>query len=666
MPWVRLHALKDYLDMPLRATRHSNTKVTFNLVPSLLDQIQHYLNGGTDRHLELSQLDAEALTPEDRQEILDTFFNANPPRMILPYPRFRELFDKARSGGTHGKLIDLFSSSEFRDLQVWSSLCWVDPLFRSEEPISALLSKERHFTELDKQRFFQWQRALLDRIIPTYQKLFSASAIDLSFTPYYHPILPLLCDTNSALEALPELSLPQNRFRHPEDAEWHIKASCENFPKVFGAPLQGMWPSEGSISAETLTLMRKHGITWSASDEEVLYCSLRKSKLAIEPYSLYQVYEHNGLKLFFRDHSLSDRIGFVYAGWPAERAVSDFIDHLGNIRERCRHHLDSAVVPVILDGENAWEYFPDDGAAFLDLLYTRLAEDKHFALCTFSEAARSLPARQLPEIHAGSWIHHNFRVWIGHPEDNLAWDLLSETRDTLVRFEADNPKYSPALLLEAWEELRIAQGSDWCWWYGDEHVGPNNPAFDLLYRQHLAAVYTHLDLPIPYSLQQPVCSVTPASYVSLPEALVTPQIDGTLSHFYEWSGAGQFACSKVGGSMHRVERLARDIYFAYDHEKLYARIDLESGHQAADYEFRLQIKDGVSYSSLQSQKAGFICAVNRIFEAAIDRTIGLPRQSGKIQIAWSICQDGREFERWPIQGFVSIEVPEPMKELFWL
>ena len=431
MPWVRLHALKDYLDMPMTAAVQTGVKVTFNLVPSLLDQIDLYLAGGTDRHLELSRLAAGDLTPDLKLELLGSFFSANPSQMIAPYRRYKQLYAKYRSGADSPQtLVGLFSSQELRDLQVWSNLAWIDPMFRTEPLVKALFEKERNYSEEDKIVLLDWQLTLLARIVPTYRDLQNQGRIEVSFTPYYHPILPLLCDTEVAKEALPSLPLPRERFAHPEDAETQIRLSAEKYREMFGRDMRGMWPSEGSVSEDALRLMLRHGVRWAASDQEVLEQSLDKSGMNRTAHPIHRVYEFGpGLKLFFRDHALSDRIGFVYSTWEPKRAVVDFLGHLKRLRDIYRDRLDQITVPIVLDGENAWEYFPNDASEFLALFYETLAEAPEVETVTMSEACETLPSVTLPHIFAGSWINHNFRIWIGHREDNTAWDLLSRTRD---------------------------------------------------------------------------------------------------------------------------------------------------------------------------------------------------------------------------------------------
>ena len=678
MPWVRLHAIKDYLDMPLSSAAFDNVKVTYNLVPSLLDQLELYAAGGTDRHLELSRIDAEQLNPGQKLEILDSFFAGHAPTMINPYPEYHSLFEKlGASAGRRDILPSLFSSHEIRDLQVWSNLSWVDPAFRSEEPVKTLFARQRDFTEADKHALLDWQINLIKRIIPTYRELLDQGRIDISFTPYYHPILPLLCDTDVAREALPGIRLPRHRFTHPEDAEHQVTAAIDKYRDLFGRQPVGMWPSEGSVSEDALRIMARCGIQWVATDEEILHHSLAKSNMNPTENHQHLLYRFDGVNIFFRDHRLSDRIGFVYSGWNAAEAVHDFVGQILRLRESLAHQLDNVVVPVILDGENAWEYFPDDGTEFLETLYRSLNDHPDIETVSMSEASASLESRPLPTVFAGSWINHNFRIWIGHAEDNAAWDLLSEARDRLVQFEKEHPDFDRASLKAAWRQIYIAEGSDWCWWYGDEHIGGYNQQFDDLFRQHLRAVYLTLGLEPPLSLLQPIHKAGVASFTTYPVDILTAQIDGRITHFYEWAGAGYFDCLKVGGAMHRVERHVSGIHFAFDHNRLYIRLDFRNKKSIESME-RLRFKFGFYVPGpviveLQAGERGFVgeepgrfrFAMDDIMELAVERSILWPDGYGPIGFTVSLLDGDSLLENWPEEEPIQFEVPEKNKEIFW-
>lgn len=679
LPWVRLHAVKDYLDMPLLASEFDNLKITFNLVPSLLDQLDLYIKGGYDRHLALSRIKAEELSDELRFEILNSFFMANPPYMIEPYDRYHELYQKKNNNSDESILPALFSSEEIRDIQVWSNLVWVDPLFKNEEPIRTLKAKGRHFTEDEKHSLLIWQLELIKKIIPTYQELYNDNKIDVSFTPYYHPILPLLCDTDSAKEALPGITLPKKRFIHPEDAEKQIAMSMDKFKNLFGHSMEGMWPSEGSISEEVAQLSHKMGIKWIATDEEILFNSLKKSGMHLNENPLHTVYEYgSGLKIFFRDHALSDRIGFVYSSWDADKAVDDFLMHIKNIGKLLQKQNDNTVIPIILDGENAWEYYPNDGMDFLRKLYEKLSEDSNIKTVTMTEAAENITPRKLPRLFSGSWINHNFRIWIGHPEDNKAWDLLSETRNTLEGVQKNNSNINSDIIEAAWKQIYIAEGSDWCWWYGDEHRGDFNGEFDKIFRQHLIAVYELLGLEIPLELYTPIYRKQAITHIVQPDDLIKPTIDGRLTHYYEWAGSGSFDCIEAGNTMHRADQIIKKIHFGYDHNNLYIRLDFtnkKSLKSIKDPILRVNLfGSGLVHFdvSLESVAKGinvdqsiYWYAIDEILEIAIKRSNIIDSGFGDLRMSLSISDGEAILEKWPEDEPLKFKMYEVNGELFW-
>ncbi len=677
MPWVRLHAVKDYLDMPLIASKYENIKTTFNLVPSLLDQLDLYLNQGSDPHLDLSRINAEHLNDSQKKEILKTFFSANFPTMIEPYTRYNQLYKKAKNRDQIDLLPALFSSEEIRDLQVWSNLCWIDPVFHQEEPIKSLLDKGRHYSEADKHALLEWQVELIGKISQTFKRLYNEQIIDISFTPYFHPILPLLCDSNIAKEAMPHIKLPQKQFIHPEDAKYQIVASMDKFQSMFGHQLNGMWPSEGSVSEEVAQLITEAGIKWIATDEEILYNSIRKSGQSTSHPELPFVYEYGkGLKIFFRNHALSDKIGFVYSGWDADKAVSDFISNLKKIRNTHLKNIDDCVVSVILDGENCWEYFPKDGHDFLDELYRSLSRDNEIELVTMTEAAEKNKPKKLKSLFAGSWINHNFRIWIGHTEDNQAWDLLMMTRDRLVQFEKENPEFDKHLREKAWRQIYIAEGSDWCWWYGDEHRGDHNEQFDLIFRKHLIAVYEILQIETPSVMLIPIFKSETDYKMQIPDALISPSIDGRVTHFYEWSGAGIYDCEIAGDSMHRVDRYASKLLYGYDRDHFYIRLDfinkkmVESIREALleiriSKPFEKVFKLDLKKRNLKTSEDGYCYVYNEIFEIAFERSFLFENGFGEFEFNLKLMDGDNILELLPLNNSISLNLPERNKELFW-
>lgn len=668
LPWVRLHSLKDYLDLPLRIKRHDRLKMTFNLVPSLIEQIDLYCErAASDRMLELSRRPVNRLTRPEKAEVFATFFSANPANMIDPYPRYRRLYKKLQDCGMDAELAARTSSpEEIRDLVVWGHLTWVDPLFRTMSPFRELFAKGEKFTEEDRVTLMEAQFGIMADIIPTYRSLMEEGKIEVSFAPYFHPILPLLCDTESAREALPGIILPKNRFCYPEDAERQVRMAVEMYREKFGRELQGMWPSEGSISEQMAPILARNGIRWMASDEQVLYSSLLKAGLSSEAASPHAVYKYETpdgpIRIFFRDHTLSDRIGFVYSGWDEEKAVSDFMAHLHHLHRTLGTDNGRAVVPVVLDGENCWEYYRNDGDTFLTLLLERLAEDPDIETITMGEAARTLETTELKNIQAGSWINHNFRIWIGHPEDNTAWDLLWEARRTLTEFKKQHPDFDAGKISLAEKSLMVAEGSDWNWWYGDEHRGAQNDIFDRIFRAHVSSIYTALGLDIPKSLLVPISAGLPETYLTEPEGTVTPIIDGRLTHYYEWLGAGKFDCLKAGGTMHRAERNISQIAYVSDDDYVYIRVDFTAkGFLVDNANMRLKVEvlspgqgamilaaDGIeALPSWMGAKEKILYKTGDIAEIGIRKDVFFPEGRGEIFFRVGIVDGDEELELWP-------------------
>jgi len=439
--------------------------------------------------------------------------------------------------------------------------------------------------------------------------------------------------------------------------------------------MTGMWPSEGSVSEEALRILIQNGISWAASDQEILEHSLRKSGLGSQSNPIHTVYEFDSsLKLLFRDHALSDRIGFVYSSWEADAAAKDFIHHIKLLRSVYIDSLEDIVVPIILDGENAWEYFPNDGAEFLKLFYQQLEQDDEIEAVTFGEAAASIIARPLPKVFAGSWINHNFRIWIGHSEDNTAWDLLSQARNDLVAFEREHPDHPPEQLEAAWRQIYIAEGSDWCWWYGDEHRGDHNAEFDRIYRHHLIAVYELLGMEIPFDLLKVISSDASEAVVLMPECRLTPEINGRVSHFYEWIGAGFFDCTKAGGAMHQVERLMTAIRFAYDRECFHIRLDFHSRKVLESLEGlkivvtifvpnELTIEIDPDAGTSEHDKIRW--AVGDIVELSVARDLLWPDSFGQLSFNVVLYQRDQKLESWPECELIDIEVPHRDREILW-
>ena len=588
LPWVRLHALKDYFGMVKLLEEFPGVHQTFNLVPSLITQIEDYAAGtARDPFLQVASLPAGELTSESRRFALQYLFQANPVHMIGRYPRYRDLWERFRSTGDSPERAEkYFQPQDYTDLQVLSQIAWFDEYFLQDPEVAALIQKGHGFSREDQEFVINHQRDLLARVLPAHAEAANRGSIEISTSAFYHPILPLLCDSNVGAVSSPGLPLPQHRFRHPGDAREQLVRGLNLHQRVFGKRPRGVWPSEGSVSEEVLSIAHKAGIRWMATDEGVLGRTLgmffsRDGTGKLVPDAaekLYTIYRYENSKtemhLIFRDHTISDLVGFVYSGMPAAEAAQHLMQ---NIKQAAQPILDKgrdAVVPVILDGENAWEYYPLSGREFLRRFYDLLQNDPGVQALTVSEAIeRHRDFAPLHSLVPGSWINANFNVWIGAPEDNRSWDYLYHARNFYAQAAE---RASEAQRKLAFEEILIAEGSDWNWWYGPEHHSANDREFDELYRKHLSNVYQALGANPPDYLAQPILGgVARPSFVPQ-TAFVHPQINGEMVRYFEWMGAAIYTADRRAGSMHGKQFLLDSVYAGIDESSIYGRLDFAS------------------------------------------------------------------------------------------
>ena len=681
LPWTYLHGIKDYFDMPAIVQDTPGAKAVFNLVPSLIEQLLDYANGtAVDPFLLKGMADPADLDEENRIFLLENFFSANRSRMIEPSQRYLELLYMAGEGkpGSARDRVRHFTDQDLRDLQVWFFLAWTGEAARRRYPaFGELLAKGDKFTTEDKELLFATQREVLQATIPLYKSLHEEGRIELSVTPYYHPIMPLLCDISCARTAMPRVTLPDARFRHPEDARAQIHRGIAYFKEIFGFVPQGMWPSEGSVSNETLGIIADCGIKWVATDEEILAKSL-DGGLGEHHERLYRpwrfVCRKGEIHTFFRDHQLSDLIGFTYSQWDAGRAASDLCHRLHTIKTRIGS--EGRVVPIILDGENAWEYYPANAYDFLQQMYRGIAESHNLNLATCSEVIqKSSFEGRLHDIFPGSWINGNYGIWIGHPEENLAWDLVAQARQTAISF---NPLVAAAL--ESGEvpvdpttelicrSLYAAEGSDWFWWYGDDHFSPHSDRFDRLFRQHLMNVYRLLAQDPPRELLEPIKKKSPAGLVREPAALIDPEINGRITNYFEWLAAGLYDLTRQGSAMHSSDRMLQSFYYGYNKSMLFFRIDgvqelsrllhdadVLSLHLIYDREYRLPMQLRGEEGLLQVRENGVWVPTRGHCHWKIAKTgeISVPLESiklapkSKLFASVTLVRDNEEIGRWP-------------------
>lgn len=518
-PWVRLHALRDYFSMPWLLHQEPEARATINLTPVLLKQLLHYVEeGGTDDALVLTETPAERLGSAGETAVLRNFFDAHLHNQIEIAPRYAELYRQRAEERP-------FSAQDLRDLQMWFNLAWFGVEFRTGQvelptgqtaSVRRFVEQGRDFRHEDVLEMVAEQRKLLAAVVPMHRKLRELGQLELTTTPFYHPILPLLIDSDCATIDRPGTSLPR-RFAHPDDADAQVRAAQEYFEGVFGAPAVGMWPAEGAVAAYAVPFFARHGVRWIATDAGVLENSGKWGYRVDEPDVLCRPYraEYAGseISVFFRDTQLSDAVGFRYHGFhDAEAAAADFVEQ---VKERFASRVtqDGAVLSVILDGENAWGEYAEDGRPFLRALYRRLARDPSLRMVTFSEALDGNPERhvaahpldrqhQVHDLFTGSWADElasapgvDLGTWIGEPEENRAWEQLDDARRAFADAGVDAQSHP-----DAFEALFAAEGSDWFWWYGNDQDSGRDDEFDALFRAHVRAAYLLAGLSPPAAL----------------------------------------------------------------------------------------------------------------------------------------------------------------------
>ncbi len=587
MPWVRMHGTKDYIGMALHIAEVPEFRCTINLVPSLLVQIQRYVDGKSDRHLDVSRLPADSLSEADSHYLLDHFFMAYVDGMIRPHHRYYELYLKRALGReTAAAVRDRYSQQDLRDLQVWSNLTWFhELLLERDSDLKAFRQKGQGWSESEKNWLLDKQREVMAEIVPLHKKLSDGGQVELTTTPFYHPIMPLLWDKRCARQAMPACELPRHTESYKEDVHEHLRRAVELHTQCFGAPPKGMWPSEGSVSQDIIAAIADAGIEWIATDEEILmqstdnFVSRDGQGLVTKPEMLFRPWrvEQDGkqLQIVFRDHGLSDLIGFHYQRNDPIWAADDMLGKVASIGRGVHGRMGDkpAIVPVILDGENCWEFYPDGGVRFLRHLYQQAAIHPQVKPMMIGEHLEKYPATdRIGKLFAGSWISHNFAIWIGHEEDRAAWDLLHPTREFLKR-ATEEKRASTEVLERAWKELYIAEGSDWYWWFGGEFSSAQDALFDLLFRRHLMNVYALLGESPPGALMRPIKRVAQRIIHSQPRSFLKVKVDGRQS-FFEWLNSGSYRAGQERGTMAQVtEGLVRQVQFGFDRDRLLVRID---------------------------------------------------------------------------------------------
>ena len=668
LPWVRLHATRAYTDMAAALEKHDPARVVANFAPSLLVQLEAYAAGvAVDKDEQIARKPVEALTTAERAHVIKESFSADWELWVKPVARYGELLARRGEDLRHVDLLraqESFSAQDILDLQVHFILAWMGFAARREHPlVIEMTRKERGYSQSEKTQLLDLSRAIAERVVPRWKALAEKGVVEITCSPLYHPILPLLVDSDSARRAMPDATLPP-RFRYPQDAREQVQRGLARAERDFGRRPTGMWPSEGSVSPEVLQILGECGVRWCATDQG----NLERSELAA-PASKRPLHHapwmYGDVAMFFRDRELSDLIGFRYAKAEPRGAAQDLLRRIAAAGS-------DALITLALDGENPWEHYPPSGEAFLEALYSGLGKDVEPVLPS-EEIERRPPTGRIAKLHSGSWIDSNFRIWIGHPEDNAAWTLLGQARAALEQWQG-----APEAREKAYQAALTAEGSDWFWWYGDDFTTENAPEFDSLFRRNVEQVFRHLGLSPPERLGRPIIAPhkdkTQTGVVLVPpRRLIDPAIDGYAHAYYEWSGAGIYRPGQaLGGSMYQGGGAFVQMLFGFSLEHLFLRLDPAQGFESEgelrlllsvghkDRAFRMALQPGGAECPVLDEQ-GALAGSGRcraIVELSLSLSALAAAPGERVGLLVRLMRDEAEVDRLPRYGELELSVPD--------
>ncbi len=550
MPWVFLHAIKDYYEMPWLVSMCPGFKATFNITAPLIEQLNLYSDPlRNDYFLSLLKPHPSQLDDPSRKWLIKICKSTQYETMVMPLVRYSVLYQK-----------NILSDEELIELETLFLLAWCGNFLRQENQlVKRLIQRGSGFTQAEKTELLYALCDFVATILPFYADLQNAGVISISTTPYNHPILPLLIDIENAKHANNHTVLPDNPISLKADAIEQVERSIELYEKTFGKKPTGFWPAEGAVDKASISIYREHNLHWIATDESILFQSLENDDRS----TLYETYIFDGVTIGFRDHGLSDLIGFTYRFKSAYDATVHFIQSLEQIAKK----QDNPTVFAILDGENAWEFFENNGYDFLTTLYKNLAQTPWCKTLTMDEMSKQENSKKLDKLAPGSWINGNFNTWCGNQEKNRAWELIYQTRR-----DVDN--FSGVISADVAQKIKYhflaSECSDWFWWYGDDHTTEFAYEFDALFREHLITIYRLLDLQSPLDLYEPIMThKSSASFLIKPQSNISPVIDGNYNSFFDWQGSGSIDERKIYSTMDRVRGPVDIVYYGCDSESVY-------------------------------------------------------------------------------------------------
>ena len=665
----------------------AGVRATVSFSPVLLDQLDHYLDGGTDLYVDLTMRPAEDLSSEQRSFLLQHFFSTHWERVLFPVARYRELLDRRgreKPPGGWEVVHPQFSPQDLRDLQVLFNLVWLGSTAKEDSEIRSLLDRGRDFTEADKEVVLGKQRELIAGLLPRWKALQAEGQVEVACSPYYHPVLPLLIDSNTARRPMPKINLPE-RFAQPADAGLQIGLARDRVEQAFGHPPAGLWPPEGAISPETVALTCTHGVRYLATDARVLYHSLDERGSAPGRHRIYQPYKVGDCTVFFRDTDLSVRVAVEYPRWDDQQAAAaDFVQRVLGVSKVAR--LDNGAAPLVLvalPGEDPWEAYPGRGKPFFNALYGLLSRTENIRTVTLEQRLDEHPATiGLDYLHSGSWVEGNFAMWIGDPEKNTAWNRLRRTRNRVSRAETTG-EVDDAALDQARTHVMRAEGSDWFYWMGEPFHSVEGEVYEHLFKSHLMAAYHALGDTPPAELSRPIEKGEAVVPLRQPTAFIQPSMSGHRTSFYEWREAGFFRVP-AGGSVYHEHGFLAGIYWGFDPGRIYLRLDpIETFQLARSLVTEMDIwieltqpdrsiqahlhHDEVPELALCSCHAGSEESVGLgvVKEVAVEEVIELSIPLARMGLAQGarpgliihFHKDGEELSRIPANGVIEVEVP---------
>ena len=598
LPWVRLHASKDYLDMLKKIDKFKNIKLNFNFSPILLSSLQKYAQGAKDLHLRLLIKDENQLSDEDKIFILNNYFDLNYKNMVLARSYFTVLYNKRADAKELN--LEMFNLQEYCDIMANFTLCWIDKSFCDDYPnLAYLFQKEKNYTLEERREIYEIQLDIIKRILKEYKTYQDLNKIEVSISPYYHPILPLLFDFKNK-EIKDFENLPEG-FSREKDAKEQIALGIKKYVEIFGRNPHGMWLSEQCVCPKSTELLSKMGLNWTVLDEGILSKTTKNEFIRDfegnleNPFNLninYKTKSKYPLNILFADSFFANLLNFGYGNYDSVNAANDIYEKIKTIQSKLQNSpKENHILTIAMDGENCWETYQDDGTKFLETFYGLIDSDETLETVLVNDFVVNNPPETLENLKSGSWINRNFDLWIGEPTKNVAWLYLSSVC-------ADYDKYSKKLInsiktqedkkicsiriKNARQELLIAQGSDWYWWYGEPNESKSDSIFDYLFRSHLMNVYEILGLEVPQYLNMPLSNAS-----TRPLRNPTKQISPSLTccntdENDEWDNAGYIFIPD--GPTANMSRLVKNIHFGFDKDYLYFRFELNKKSPKINYQ----------------------------------------------------------------------------------